>query len=84
LSSMAGDAGADFGEHLAVFVGGGVADGVGHVDGGCAGFDGDADHLDEEVAVGAGGVFGENSTSSTKVRARRTDSAVSCRGPGRG
>ena len=43
---------------LAVFLGRGVADGVGHVDGGGAGFDGDAHHLDEEIAIGAGGVFG--------------------------
>src|ERR1035441_658801 len=52
------DALADLGEHAAVFFGGGVADGVWHVDGGCAGLDGYADHFDEEIAIGAGGVFG--------------------------
>ena len=42
----------------AVFFRRGVADGVGHVDGGGAGFDGHADHFDQEVAIGAGRVFG--------------------------
>ena len=41
-----------------VLVGRGVADGVGDVDGGRSGLDGDGDDLDEEVGVGAGGVFG--------------------------
>ena len=66
------DALADFAEHLAVFLGRGVADGVGHVDGGCAGFDGDADHLDEKVAVGAGGVFGRE-LDVVDERARQAD-----------
>ena len=57
-SSMAGMRCAHFAEHLAVFFGRGVAHGVGHVDGGGAGFDGDAHHLDQKVAIGAGGVFG--------------------------
>ena len=54
----AGDAGADGAEDGVVLGGGGVADGVGDVDGGGAGLDGDGDHLDEEVEVGAGAVFG--------------------------
>ena len=49
---------AHFAEHLAVFLRGGVAHGVGHVDGGGAGFDGDAHHLDQKIAIGAGRVFG--------------------------
>ena len=52
-----GDALADLAKHLAVFFGSGVADGVGHVDGGCACLDGNAHHFDKEVAIGAGGVF---------------------------
>src|ERR1039458_1128044 len=52
------DALADFSEHAAVFFGGGVADGVRHVDGGGAGLDGHANHLDEEIAIGAGGILG--------------------------
>src|SRR5271157_3192401 len=47
-----------FEEHLRVLFGGGVADGVGHVDGGGAGLDGDAHNLDQEVSIGSGGVFG--------------------------
>ncbi len=47
----------DLGEHVAVFFGGRVADGVWHVDGGCAGLNSNADHLDKEIAVGASGVF---------------------------
>ncbi len=35
-----------------------VADGVGEVEGGGSGLDGDLADLDEEVGVGAGGVFG--------------------------
>ena len=58
MSSHAGDARANSAEDGGVFVGRGVADGVGDVDGGGAGLDGDCDHLDEEVGVGAGGVFG--------------------------
>ncbi len=52
------DALAHLAEHLPVFFRGGVADGVGHIDGGCTSFDGDADHFDQIVAVGAGCVFG--------------------------
>ena len=54
----AGDAGADRFEERLVLGGRGVADGVGDVDGGGAGLHGDVDHLDEEVEVGAGAVFG--------------------------
>ena len=54
----AGDACSDHAEDGGVLVGRGVADGVGDVDGGGSGLDGDGDHLDEEVGVGAGGVFG--------------------------
>ena len=45
-------------EELAVLGGGGVADSIRNVDGGGAGLHGDVDHLDEEVEVGAGAVFG--------------------------
>ncbi len=48
---------AHFAEHLSVFFGRGVAHRVGHVDGGGAGLDGDAHHLDQKVAIGAGRVF---------------------------
>ncbi len=54
----AGDAGADVEEHLRVVLRDAVADGVGEVEGGGAGLDGDLADLDEEVAVGAGGVLG--------------------------
>ena len=56
--SRAGDAGADGFEEGFVLGGGGVADGVGDVDGGGAGLHGNADHLDKKVEVGAGAVFG--------------------------
>jgi len=60
------DALADFAEHLAVLFGRGVADGIWHVDGCCAGLDGHAHHFDQKIAIGAGGVLGaRNSTSST-------------------
>ncbi len=36
----------------------GVTDGVGDVDGGGTGLDGDGDHLEEELGVGAGAVLG--------------------------
>ncbi len=42
----------------AVLFRGGVAHGVGHIDGGGAGLDGDAHHLHQKVAVRAGGVLG--------------------------
>jgi hypothetical protein len=35
-----------------------VSDGVGDVDGGGAGLDGDGDHLEEELGIGAGAVLG--------------------------
>ncbi len=54
----AGDLGEEHAEGGGVLLGRGVADGVGDVDGGGAGLDGDGDDLDEEVGVGAGGVFG--------------------------
>ena len=53
-----GDVGANFFEERLVLGGRGVADGVRDVDGGGAGLDGDVDHLDEEVDVGAGAVLG--------------------------
>src|SRR3984885_10762238 len=52
------DAGFDQAEDRGVLLGGGVADGVGDVDGGGAGLDGDGDHLEEELGVGAGAVLG--------------------------
>ena len=52
------DAGFDQAEDRAVLLGGGVAYGVGDVDGGGAGLDGDGDHLEEELGVGAGAVLG--------------------------
>jgi hypothetical protein len=39
-------------------LGSGEADGVGDVDGGGPGLDGDGDHLEEELGVGAGAVLG--------------------------
>ncbi len=45
-------------ESGSVLFGRGVADGVGDVDRGGTGLDGNADDLDEEVGIGAGGVFG--------------------------
>ena len=54
----AGDFVEEHAEDGGVLLGRGVADGVGDVDGGGSGLDGDGDDLDEEVGVGAGGVFG--------------------------
>ena len=54
----AGDASADVAEHSGVVVGDAVADGVGEVEGGGSGLDGDLADLDEKVGVGAGGVLG--------------------------
>jgi len=48
----------DVGEDFAVGLGGGVADGVGHVDRGGAGLDGGVDDLFQEVELRAAGVFG--------------------------
>ena len=45
-------------DHLAVLQRRGVADGIGNVDGGGAGFDGGLDDLAKKVDLGAGGVFG--------------------------
>ena len=72
----AGDAGLDHAEDGLVLGGGGVADGVGDVDGGGSGLDGDGDHLERNSGSVRVPSSVENSTSSTKVRARRTDSAV--------
>ncbi len=47
----------DLGEHAAVILGCGVADGVRHVDGGSACLNSHAYHFDEEVAIGTGCVF---------------------------
>jgi hypothetical protein len=52
------DAGFDQAEDRGVLLGGGEADGVGDVDGGGPGLDGDGDHLEEELGVGAGAVLG--------------------------
>src|ERR1017187_1200358 len=52
-----GNAFANFGKHAAIFFRRAVAHGVRHVDSGGAGFDGNAYHLDEEIPVGACGVF---------------------------
>src|SRR5258708_38778195 len=52
------DTGFDQAEDRGILLGGGVADGVGDVDGGGAGLDGDGDHLEEELGVGAGAVLG--------------------------
>jgi len=52
------DAGFDQAEDRGVLLGGGVADGVGDVDSGGAGLDGDGDHLEEELGIGAGAVLG--------------------------
>ena len=54
----AGDAVEDHAEHGGVLLREAVADGVGEVERGGAGLDGDLADLDEEVGVGAGGVFG--------------------------
>ncbi len=54
----AGDLGEKHAEGGGVFFGRGVADGVGDVDGGGPGLDRNRDDFDEEVRVGAGGVFG--------------------------
>ena len=54
----AGHAGADMRNICGVVLRDAVADGVGEVEGGGAGLDGDLADLDEEVAVGAGGVLG--------------------------
>jgi hypothetical protein len=54
----AGHLGEEHAEGGGVLVGRGVTDGVGDVDGGGSGLDGDGDDLDEEVGVGAGGVLG--------------------------
>ncbi len=65
-ASMRGDAIADHGEHGGIVLRDAVADGVGEVECGGSGLDGDLADLDEEVGVGAGGVLrGRNSTSST-------------------
>ena len=53
-----GNALAHLAEHLAVLRRSRVADGVRHVDGGGSGFNGYANHLYEEVTVGAGGILG--------------------------
>ena len=45
-------------DQLAVFVGLGIADGVGDVDGGGPGVDDLGEHADEEIRIGARGVFG--------------------------
>jgi len=71
-----GNALAHLGEHAAVFLWSAVAHGVRHINRCRAGLDGYLHHLHEEVALRAGGVLGENSTSSTSERARRTHSAV--------
>ncbi len=52
-----GNALTHLGKHAAVFLGGGVANSVWHVNGGGSSFNCDADHLDKEVSVGAGGIF---------------------------
>jgi hypothetical protein len=52
------DAGFDQAEDRGVLLRGGVADRVGDVDGGGPGLDGDGDHLEEELRVGAGAVLG--------------------------
>jgi hypothetical protein len=70
-----GDAVEDHAKHGGVVLRDAVADGVGEVEGGGAGLDGDFADFDEDVGVSAGGVFG-NSTSSQKVRAKATISAI--------
>ena len=52
------DALANFAKHLRVLFGSRIADGVWHIDGGGAGLDCHAHHLDQKIAIGAGGVFG--------------------------
>jgi|GEM_PF-5776136 len=51
------DAIEDHAEHGGVVLGEAVADGVGEVEGGGTGLDGDLADFDEEIGVGAGGVF---------------------------
>ena len=53
-----GNALAHFAEHLPVLFRRGVAHRVGHIDGGGAGFDGDAHHLHQKIAVRAGRILG--------------------------
>src|SRR5208283_3677551 len=53
-----GDAGLNISEHAGVVLREAVADGVGEVERGGAGLDGDLADLDEEAGVGAGGVLG--------------------------
>jgi hypothetical protein len=53
-----GNALAHLAKHLPVLFRRGVAHRVGHIDGGGAGFDGDAHHLHQEIAVGAGRILG--------------------------
>ena len=45
-------------DQLAVFAGLGIADGIGHVDGGGPGVDDLGEHADEEVRIGTRGVLG--------------------------
>src|SRR6202040_605400 len=54
----AGDLCEEHAEGGGVLVGSGVAHGVGDVDGGGSGLNGDGDDLDEKVGVGAGGILG--------------------------
>ena len=79
----AGDAGADVEEHLRVVLRDAVADGVGQVEGGGAGLDGDLADFDEEVAVGAGGVFGGELDVVAVAAWRGRPSRRSGRGPAR-
>src|SRR3979490_273203 len=58
MSSIPGTRALTRREDRGVLLGGGVADGVGDVDGSGAGPDGDGDHLEEELGVGAGAVLG--------------------------
>ena len=80
----AGDAGLTHAEDRCVLGGRGVADGVWDVDGGGAGLDGDGDHLEEEVGVGAGAVFGGELDVVDEACGRGGRSRRPGRGPARG
>src|ERR1700722_20336778 len=70
------DASLDQAEERGVLLGGGEADGVGDVDGGGPGLDGDGDHLEKELGVGSRAVLSGELDVFCEGGARRTDSAA--------